>query len=100
MRDCGAFFPTGHGPAANGRHGRETKHGPPNDGIIATNGRNGRPTAAWTTEALSEDTSYRAELIAIQAANTALDGELTPAVTLAIGTVTDVLLQILGLHGG
>jgi len=51
-------------------------------------------------KALSEDTSYRAELIAIQAANTALDGELTPAVTLAIGTVTDVLLQILGLHGG
>ncbi|MCK4513328.1 hydrogenase maturation protease [bacterium] len=51
-------------------------------------------------KALSEDMSSKAELIAIQAANTALDGELTSEVALAIGTVTDVLLQILGLHGG
>ncbi|MBC8450977.1 hydrogenase maturation protease [bacterium] len=50
--------------------------------------------------ALSEDTRCRAELVAIQAANTTLDGELTAEVALAIGAVTDVLLQILGLRGG
>lgn len=51
-------------------------------------------------KALSEDMRCRTELIAIQAANTALDGELTAEVRLAVGVVTDVLLKILGLHGG
>ena len=51
-------------------------------------------------KALSEDMRCRSELIAIQASGTALGGELSAEVAVAVEVVTDVLLRILGLHGG
>jgi hydrogenase 3 maturation protease len=51
-------------------------------------------------KALSEEMECGTHLVAIQAADTTLGGELTAEVAIAVEAVEDVLLQILSLHGG